>query len=279
MTILMNEVHSSSQTQNSCRTMAAFLHHCPFLKSAPKPALRRTGMALLAKAHRCPIIARQISVNSVASPGNDLGFSPAKNKAGQTGLFTQTSPDVDVSVPKACPFVTSRIGMVHASLEVQEDIQKGKVHQHRDRDTAKYVRVTENISSLAGLIVPAVKRGKEGTLPGSVQASSITHLLKDNMGEWNTAEKPSQCWCGTSFSSLRPVGTSFDYDAFFMEKIAEKKQDHTYRVFKTVNRSAQAFPFAEDYSVPGRDISQVSVWCSNDYLGMSRHPRVIRAIR
>lgn len=64
-----------------------------------------------------------------------------------------------------------------------------------------------------------------------------------------------------------------------MEKIAEKRQDHTYRVFKTVNRSAQTFPFAEDFSVSGREGAQVSVWCSNDYLGMSRHPRVIGAIR
>lgn len=56
-------------------------------------------------------------------------------------------------------------------------------------------------------------------------------------------------------------------------------KDHTYRVFKTVNRSAEAFPFAQDYSVSGRNTSQVSVWCSNDYLGMSRHPRVLGAIR
>lgn len=131
--MLINEVRSSSQTQNSCRTMAAFLHHCPFLKSAPKPALRRTGMALLAKAHRCPIIARQISVNSIAPPGDDLGISPAKPKADQRRLLTQTSPQVDVSVTKGCPFVTSHLGMVHASPEVQEDIQNGKVHQQRHK--------------------------------------------------------------------------------------------------------------------------------------------------
>lgn len=184
----MNEVHSSFQTQNSCKTMAAFLHHCPFLKSGPKPALRRTGTALLSVAHRCPIIARQISVNSVASPGDDLGISPAKPKADQRRLFTQTSPQVDVSVSKGCPFVTSRIGMVHASPEVQEDIQKGKVHQNRERRkpcSASVSEVTENISSFAGLIGPGLKGLKDGTLPGSAQANSITHLLKDNMGEWN----------------------------------------------------------------------------------------------
>ncbi|CAF94336.1 unnamed protein product, partial [Tetraodon nigroviridis] len=211
--------------------MAAFLHHCPFLKSGPNPALRRSGTALLSMAHLCPIIARQISVSSIAAPGEDLAISPAKPTADQRRPLTQTSPQVDVSVAKGCPFVTSRIGMVHASPEVQEDIKKG-------------------------LIGSALKVLKDGNLPGSVHATSVTHLLRDNM-----------------------VGASFDYDAFFMEKLGEKKQDHTYRVFKTINRSAQAFPFAEDYSVPGRDASQVSVWCSNDYLGMSQHPRVITAIR
>lgn len=80
------------------------------------------------------------------------------------------------------------------------------------------------------------------------------------------------------FLSSHSVGPSFDYDDFFTQKIIEKRNDHTYRVFKTVNRFADVFPFAEDYSVPGRIGSQVSVWCSNDYLGMSRHPRVIKAI-
>lgn len=185
----MNEVHSSTQTQNSCRTMAAFLHHCPFLKSAPKAALRRTGTALPWKVHRCPIIARQISVNSVASSGDSLGISPSKPKAEQRRLFTQTSPQVDVSVPKGCPFVTSRIGMVHASPEVQEDIQKGKVRQNTDRNRAKHVRVTESVFSLTGLTGPVLKGLKDETLPGSTQASSITHLLKDNMGEWNTKRR------------------------------------------------------------------------------------------
>lgn len=57
----------------------------------------------------------------------------------------------------------------------------------------------------------------------------------------------------------------------------EKKQDHTYRVFKTVNRWADAYPFAQhlpEASVASKD---VSIWCSNDYLGMSRHPQVLQA--
>uniref|UniRef100_A0A8C9L0Y4 5-aminolevulinate synthase n=1 Tax=Panthera tigris altaica TaxID=74533 RepID=A0A8C9L0Y4_PANTA len=69
----------------------------------------------------------------------------------------------------------------------------------------------------------------------------------------------------------------FGYDQFFRHKIMEKKQDHTYRVFKTVNRWADAYPFAQHFSEASVASKDVSVWCSNDYLGMSRHPRVLQA--
>lgn len=54
--------------------------------------------------------------------------------------------------------------------------------------------------------------------------------------------------------------------------------DNTYRIFKRVNRLAETFPHAKDYSdsLAGKD---VSVWCSNDYLGMSRHPEVLKTAR
>lgn len=75
-----------------------------------------------------------------------------------------------------------------------------------------------------------------------------------------------------------PPGVPFQYDKFFDERIESKKSDHTYRVFKTVNRLASSFPMADDYSESLRAKREVSVWCSNDYLGMSRHPRVTQAI-
>uniref|UniRef100_A0A670K4F1 5-aminolevulinate synthase n=1 Tax=Podarcis muralis TaxID=64176 RepID=A0A670K4F1_PODMU len=91
-----------------------------------------------------------------------------------------------------------------------------------------------------------------------LDSDKASHLIRDNM----------------------PAGGKvFEYDHFFEAKIQAKKQDHTYRVFKTVNRRADAYPFAEDYSGSQVEAREVSVWCSNDYLGMSRHPRVMQAIR
>lgn len=112
--------------------MAAFLHHCPFLKSAPKTALRRTGASLLSLADHCPIITRQISVSSLPSLDAKLSGSPTKTNThrlitvDQRRLVTQTATQVAVSVSKGCPFVSSQIGMVRASPEVQEDVQEGK---------------------------------------------------------------------------------------------------------------------------------------------------------
>jgi len=56
----------------------------------------------------------------------------------------------------------------------------------------------------------------------------------------------------------------------------KKKQDHSYRVFKKVNRLAKEFPSAFEYSSGEKPIT---VWCSNDYLGMSCHPAVKDAVR
>lgn len=78
--------------------------------------------------------------------------------------------------------------------------------------------------------------------------------------------------------SCSVTGSRYQYDEFFERKIEEKKSDHTYRVFKTVNRLAQEFPMADNFTASLEEKSDVSVWCSNDYLGMSRHPRVVQSI-
>ncbi|XP_042910635.1 5-aminolevulinate synthase, non-specific, mitochondrial isoform X3 [Parasteatoda tepidariorum] len=67
----------------------------------------------------------------------------------------------------------------------------------------------------------------------------------------------------------------FQYEDFFLEKIAKKKENHSYRIFKKVNRLANNFPCANEYTDSKKEII---VWCSNDYLGMSSHPTVRKAV-
>ena len=67
-----------------------------------------------------------------------------------------------------------------------------------------------------------------------------------------------------------PAAAAFGYEDYFRQQIDAKKQDHTYRVFKRVDRKGADFPLAREMTT-GKDIT---VWCSNDYLGMSWHPNV-----
>ncbi len=68
----------------------------------------------------------------------------------------------------------------------------------------------------------------------------------------------------------------FDYTARFTQALADLHSDGRYREFREIVRKAEAFPAAVWNSPDGpRDIT---VWCSNDYLGMSRHPAVIATL-
>ncbi len=67
----------------------------------------------------------------------------------------------------------------------------------------------------------------------------------------------------------------FDYDRFFSARIEAKKRDGSYRQFKRVVREAATFPqvFEHQHS-PNESTRPVTIWCSNDYLGLGAHPYV-----
>ena len=68
-----------------------------------------------------------------------------------------------------------------------------------------------------------------------------------------------------------------DYRRYFETAIGTLKAERRYRVFADLARDADAFPKAEWRR--GGAAGDVTIWCSNDYLGMGRHPHVIAAMR
>ncbi len=67
-----------------------------------------------------------------------------------------------------------------------------------------------------------------------------------------------------------------DYKRIFAEAVDAIRQEGRYRVFADIRRECGSFPNARYFSPEGE--RPITVWCSNDYLGMGQSPTVIAAM-
>ncbi|XP_071780667.1 5-aminolevulinate synthase, non-specific, mitochondrial-like [Centroberyx gerrardi] len=239
--------------------MDTVIRRCPFLTVVPNVFLQLAGKSsLVGYAQKCPVmmdlacrpLSRALASSASASKGTPTNEDPRHSVKRPPG---HPSPPAGQALGSKCPFLAAEMVQKNnsvvreASLELQEDVQEMNSFRTKKTDVG---------SSVVDLI--EVDKANTGALKNLLkpQPSKVSHLLQDNL----------------------PKVFTFQYDNFFEQKIDSKKKDHTYRVFKTVNRRAPTFPMADDYSESLRAKRDVSVWCSNDYLGMSRHPRVTQSI-
>ena len=98
-----------------------------------------------------------------------------------------------------------------------------------------------------------------------------------------------------AFLQVNPVCpiTNEDFDEALNGMLQRKKDDESYRTFRALSRDAANYPRAtyhdSDATYYDREVKSampsvgssgkpIEVWCSNDYMGMSRHPVVVGAV-
>ncbi|XP_008406737.1 5-aminolevulinate synthase, non-specific, mitochondrial [Poecilia reticulata] len=249
--------------------MEVIVRRCPFLACVPQAFFQQSRKSMVTYAQRCPIMMELASKPMAPSMARALCSSTSNqkteiktgNEAPVVGVESKLPaghpvPTTGQAVASKCPFLAAEMkqknsGVVRqVTMEFQEDVEEVRTVQ-KEISPAKLKQPALTITS---------KVGEQGNLMKTLlkqRPKRVTHLLQDN---------------------LLGRMSRFQYDDFFEKKIEEKKNDHTYRVFKTVNRLATEFPMADDFTGSLEDKREVSVWCSNDYLGMSRHPRVVKSI-
>ncbi len=70
-----------------------------------------------------------------------------------------------------------------------------------------------------------------------------------------------------------------DYNEAFETAVAAVRSEGRYRVFADIERIRGRFPSALYHPENGEISREITVWCSNDYLGMGQHPEVVAAMQ
>ncbi|KAJ3137931.1 mitochondrial 5-aminolevulinate synthase [Physocladia obscura] len=122
--------------------------------------------------------------------------------------------------------------------------------------------------SMATSAAPAPSNDMSAVKPPIFKSAKVVSPTKDSL------KKSLVEGTQTPPASTQACTGGFDYSGFFANELDKKHKDKSYRYFNNINRLAQLYPMA--HTGTGE---HVTVWCSNDYLGMSKHPEVVEAMK
>ncbi|KAI9349991.1 pyridoxal phosphate-dependent transferase [Zopfochytrium polystomum] len=220
--------------------------------------------ALLTNATRtCPFLASSSSATlrklSTAACPHAFDAS-ASTPAGLVG--TTIGRSALFRAAEQCPVMGRALAVQSAKLSSSGTFRHHQGQSRRISSSSKKQMATPVTPTIAG----------SAELPAFVKRDLA--FAKSNQSGQAPAQAASKAGAKAAPTPATFTGGRFDYENFFEDELNRKKQDKSYRYFNNINRLAQLYPMA--HTGAGE---HVTVWCSNDYLGMSKSPLVIDTMK
>nr|AAD20807.1 5-aminolevulinate synthase [Glycera dibranchiata] len=212
---------------------------CPFLTRIPMNHVRQYAPQLLQVADQCPIMGHVMKHSTLADQG------------------TPESTEKVANVNK-CPYIS------HAK-------EAGPAVHNEVINLTTAAKVSLQASAAAAS-APGTTLAMETNLQ---EAEVSPNMVEEARKTYGRNASPLKDFKGDHSQGKPDSDEVFDYESFYEKKIQEKKDDNSYRIFKKVARLGPSFPRAVEHTGEKKNIT---VWCSNDYLGMSWNPKVQEAV-
>jgi 5-aminolevulinate synthase len=250
---------------------------CPFLTRIPLGQVRQQAGELLKMADHCPVMGHVIKYTSAADavcPAAGHIMSAPKEAGGVHGQMNK------------CPFMHQRMYSDSGCEEAMDLAFTAQAVRQaattNEMSTQSHQELMSPLPPQADTVMPVDNRKFASALKMAATDSktkpSLTDAVKNKFGSVKAVSPLKDFDMEKDGFPEKDVNADkhFSYEDFFHDRLNAKKADNSYRVFKKVSRVATRFPAAVEHSseLP----KDITVWCSNDYLGMSWHPKVQQAV-
>eukprot|EP00126_Sphaerothecum_destruens_P002550 Sdes_comp15981_c0_seq1m5137 len=244
---------------------------CPFLGKTTVEALKKETPLRLAL--DCPFMSVVLASRSLHTTPNVACFSK-KAKVAESGADASTCQSIAVEIEN---YKSSSFEEPKLTKTTPPKRREFKSPEEYKCFIQGHVKAMKGVSADEMLnICPAFEEVARA-IPKRKLASPPATDRKPHVAAW----KPFASGSAESGRQKEKSGARWDlgqYMQHFDAEIQKKKQDKSYRVFKNINRLAHDYPHAHTHT-PCGERKKVTVWCSNDYLGMSGHPKVVKSIQ
>jgi hypothetical protein len=275
LTIAEKLIHGfGSSTSRSHRQMGARAANqlkntgCPLLNQANKlPALSDKDLVSLAK--MCP----HLQAASASASSNDRSNATKSSviEIAKTHSYSRHFSMLDALTSGATP-----PGPVARWLEQQKEKDQTQILQNTTPGTISGFKKVIGMDWLAS----ARNISIEGEYNYEKSINSMVHdKYIENKRTVGKSTEQLFNRVGYKNNEKKITGyTSEEYNSIFQQKISDIQSEGRYRIFANLARQAGNFPYADHWREDG-SVNQVVAWCSNDYLGMGEHEKVLNAMK